>query len=62
MYVKCGMRSKKNTMAFQVYFRQSYRGSISTQAQCMETQLMPNESLRRDLQNMYGVALHQIAP
>ena len=40
------------TIAFQVHLRQIYRGSISTKAQCMETQLMPNESLITDLQSM----------
>ena len=33
----------------QVNFRQSFRGGISVTAQCTETQLMPNESSRKDL-------------
>ena len=37
---------------FQGDFRQSYRGSISVTAQCIETQLIPNDSLRKDLQSM----------
>ena len=41
-------------IAIQVYFRQSFGGSISTTAQCFETQLMPNESSGKDLQIMCG--------
>ena len=41
-------------MPFWAHFRQSYRGSISATAQCIETQLMPNESVRRNLQHMQG--------
>ena len=33
-------------------FKANLQGSISTKAQCMETQLMPNESLITDLQSM----------
>ena len=40
--------------AIQVYFRQSFRGSISIKVQCIETQLMPNEGPGKDLQIIAG--------
>ena len=43
-------------------FRQSFGGSISITAQCIETQPMPNESSGKDLQIMYWSLLRQIAP
>ena len=43
-------------------FRQSFSSSISITAQCIETQLMPNESSGKDLQIMYWSLLRQIAP
>ena len=43
-------------------FRQSFGGSISVTAQCIETQPMPNESSGKDLQIMYWSLLCQIAP
>ena len=33
---------------FEIYFRQSFRESISIMAECIETQLMPISSLGRD--------------
>ena len=36
--------------AFQANLRQSYRGSISVAAQCIDTQLMSYESLGKYLQ------------
>ena len=51
-------------IAIQVDFRQSFKGSISMTAQCIETQLMPNESLGRDLQiiarSLYVTLLHGV--
>ena len=41
-------------IAIRVDFRQSLGGSISITAQCIETQLMPNESSRKDIQIMCG--------
>ena len=35
---------------FQANFRQSFRGSISNTTQCIESDILPNESLGRDLQ------------
>ena len=43
-------------------FRQSFGSSTSIMAQCIETQLMPNESSGKDLQIMYWSLLRQIAP
>ena len=51
--VNCSRFCSCFTMPFQVHFRQCYRGSISAMAQCIETQLMSNASLRSDLQNMW---------
>ena len=34
----------------QIYFRQSFRGTISKPAECIEIQLMPDESSGKDLQ------------
>ena len=39
-------------IVLQANLRQSYVGSISVMAQCIETQLMPNESSLKDLQIM----------
>ena len=41
---------------------QSFGGSVSIMAQCIETQLMPNESSGKDLQIIYWSLLCQIAP
>ena len=41
-------------VAVQVDFRQSFGGSLSITAQCIETQLMPNERSGKDLQIMCG--------
>ena len=43
-------------------FRQSFGGSISITAQCIESQPMPNESSGKDLQIMYWSLLREIAP
>ena len=43
-------------------FRQSFGGSISITAQCIETQPMANESSGKDLQMMYWSHLRQISP
>ena len=43
-------------------FRRSFGGSISITAQCIETQLMPNEGSGKDLQIMYWSLLRQISP
>ena len=40
------------TIPFQANLRQSYRGSISATAQCIETQLLPQKGSGRDLQIM----------
>ena len=42
------------TIPFQEHFRQSYRSPIATVAHCFETQNIPYESLRRDVQSMCG--------
>ena len=49
-------------IAIRVDFRQSFGGSISITAQCIETQLMPNESSRKDLQIVVWSLLHQVTP
>ena len=41
-------------IAIQADFRQSFGDSISITAQCIETQLMPNESSGKDLQIICG--------
>ena len=41
-------------IAIRVDFRRIFGGSISIMAQCIETQLMPNESSGKDLQIMCG--------
>ena len=43
------------------YVRSLFHGSISITAQCIESQLMPNESSRKDLQIMCGLLLRQIS-
>ena len=43
-------------------FRQSFSGSISITAQCIETQPMSKESSGKDLQIIYWSLLRQIAP
>ena len=42
-------------------FRRSFGGSISITAQCIETQLMPNEGSGKDLQIMCWSLLRQIS-
>ena len=49
-------------IAIRVDFRRSFGGSISVTAQCIETQLMPNESSGKDLQIMCWSLLRQISP
>ena len=43
-------------------FRRSFGGSISITAQCIETQLMPNEGSGKDLQITCWSLLRQISP
>ena len=49
-------------IAIRVDVRESFGGSISITAQCIETQLMPNESSRKDLQIICWSLLRQISP
>ena len=49
-------------MPFQADFMQSCRVSISKMAQCIETQLKPNESSGKDLQIRSDHFTHQVAP
>ena len=49
-------------IAIRVDFRQTFGGSISIMAQCVETQPMPNESSGKDLQIMCRSLLRQISP
>ena len=41
-------------IAIRIDFRQGFGSSIYIKAQCIETQLMPNESSGKDLQITYG--------
>ena len=49
-------------IAIRADFRQSFGGSMSITAQCIEPQLMPNEGSGKDLQIMCWSLLRQISP
>ena len=58
----CNWLSSCFAIAIRVDFRKTFGGSISIRTQCIEPQLKPNESSRKDLQIMCWSLLCQISP